>query len=268
MSLRAPAVAGQFYPGSKKALLVELERCIPTGLRTEKALGLMAPHAGYVYSGATAGKTFARVAVPDRVVVLAPNHTGMGNPVAVWSSGAWDTPLGPVAVDAELAGALLKACPAAADDQVAHIREHSLEVELPFIQKMNPAARILPVCLGTHSGKALRELGEALSSVIRASGSEALIVASSDMTHYETAAAAGVKDRKALERVLALDPEGLLDVVNREGITMCGAAPAAAMLWATKALGARSAELVEYTHSGAVSGDDSQVVGYAGVVVR
>lgn len=273
MSIRFPVVAGTndkdgFYPGSKKALLAELQRCIPVDAKAEKAVGLLVPHAGYVYSGATAGKTYASAVIPDRVAVLAVNHKRLGKPLAVWAAGSWETPLGSVAVDEELAWALLKACPAAADDEVAHLYEHSLEVQLPFIQKLNPEAKVLPVCLAIHADKALQEFGEALAGVVRASGSEVLVVASGDMTHYEPAAVAREKDGLVIDRVKALDPEGLLSVVRRRATTVCGSATTAAMLWAAKALGARSAELVEYSHSGQAIGDDAEVVGYAGVVVR
>jgi AmmeMemoRadiSam system protein B len=268
MSIRPPAVAGQFYPGTRGSLLAVLDRCIPSGIKAERAIGLVAPHAGYLYSGATAGAAFARAIVPERVVVLAPNHTGIGEPIAVWARGAWSTPLGDVPVDEELAGALLRRCPEASADQTAHLHEHSLEVELPFIQRRNPSARILPVCVGTHDEGALAALGEALAEAARGAGGDVLIVASSDMTHYEPAERARAQDDLALERVRALDPKGLLAIVRKRSISMCGVAPVAAMLWAAKALGARECELVDYSHSGMVTGEDGRVVGYAGLVVR
>ena len=268
MSVRKPAVAGQFYSGSREALLAELEACLLAGATPSKAVGIVVPHAGYVYSGKTAGAVYARVAVPDRVVVLSPNHTGLGRPVAVWAEGTWETPLGEIPVDEELAAALLAKCAPAEADESAHLREHSLEVQLPFVQKLNPAARVLPVCIGPQDASTLEELGRALASVIEKCGEDVLIVASSDMTHFESAASAKKKDDLALERVKALDPAGLMSVVARERITMCGAAPTAVMLWAAGALGATGCELVEYTHSGAVTGDDSNVVAYAGLIVR
>ena len=267
MNVRPPAVAGQFYPGTRGSLLAVLDRCIPAGVKPGKAIGLVCPHAGYLYSGATAGATFARATVPDRVAVLAPNHTAIGRPIAVWAQGAWETPLGQVPVDEELTGALLRRCPEAEADRMAHLREHSLEVQLPFIQRLNPAARILPVCIGTHEERALQALGDALAEVVRGAGSEVLIVASSDMTHYEPAQTARAQDDLAIARIQALDPEGLLSTVRKHGITMCGAAPVAAMLWAAKSLEATRCELVDYAHSGMVTGDDSEVVGYAGLIV-
>jgi len=275
MSVRPPAVAGQFYPGTRGSLLAVLDRCIPSGVKAGKAVGLVAPHAGYLYSGATAGATYARAVIPDRVAVLAPNHTGVGDPIAVWDCGAWSTPLGEVQVDEELAGALLHRCPEASDDRTAHFhenpfshQEHSLEVQLPFIQRFNPASRILPVCVGTHDRSALASLGDALAEVVRSAGGDVLIVASSDMTHFEPSGRARAKDDLAIARVRALDPEGLLAVVRKHSISMCGVAPVAAMLWAAKSLGAGECELVDYSHSGMITGDDSEVVGYAGLVIR
>ncbi len=273
--LRPPTVAGQFYPAGREALAAELDRCIPLGIEAEKAIAIVSPHAGYVYSGATAGAVFARVAVPERVVVLAPSHTGIGEPVAVWARGAWQTPLGEAAVDEELARSLLALCPGASDDPAAHFhdlpferQEHSLEVQLPFIQRRNPAARIVPVSVGTHDPRRLAGLGSALARAVKGAGGDALIVASSDMTHFEPAGRARERDELALARVRALDPEGLLQVVLGNRISMCGVAPVAAMLWAAKELGARECELVAYSHSGQVTGDDSEVVAYAGLVVR
>jgi len=268
VSARRPAVAGQFYPGSEGKLLAELDRCIPEDVQAGKAIGIVAPHAGYVYSGACAGAVYARVLVPDRVVVLSPNHSGRGAEVAVWAEGEWATPLGRVPVDEELASALLDKCPAAEADREAHLGEHSLEVQLPFVQKLNGGAKILPITVGTHDAGTLESLGTALADVIKASGDDVLIVASSDMTHFESAESAKRQDEKALERVRALDPEGLLSIVHRERISMCGAAPVAAMLWAARELGAAECQLVEYTHSGAVSGDHSNVVAYAGMICR
>jgi len=267
MNVRPPAVAGQFYPGTRGSLLAVLDRCIPARVEPGKAVGLVCPHAGYLYSGATAGATFARAVIPGRVAVLAPNHTAIGRPIAVWTDGAWETPLGEIQVDAALAGALLRRCPEAEADRMAHLREHSLEVQLPFIQRLNPAARILPVCVGTHDERALQALGDALAETVRGAGGDVLIVASSDMTHYEPADQARAKDDLAIGRIQALDPEGLLATVRKHGITMCGVAPVAAMLWAAKSLGAARCELIDYAHSGMVTGDDSEVVGYAGLMV-
>jgi AmmeMemoRadiSam system protein B len=267
MSTRKAAFAGSWYPAGEE-LLAALDAYMPPGVEAGRAVGLVAPHAGYVYSGATAGAVYARVAVPDRVVVMAPSHTGLGEPLAVWPEGAWATPLGEMPVDADLAAALLEACPQARADRAAHSsREHSLEIQLPFIKRRNPHARILPISVGTRSPEALESLGTALAAVAQESGGEVLLVASNDMTHFESAESARARDEKALDRVTALDPAGLLKVVASEGISMCGASPVAAMLWAARGLGATECELVEYTNSGAVTGDTANVVAYAGLIV-
>jgi AmmeMemoRadiSam system protein B len=274
---REPAVAGRFYPAGREALLAEVtgflagpvEAPLPGGAGPDvvaalPALGMVAPHAGYPYSGGVAGAVYARVAVPDRAIVLCPNHTGRGEDISLWPEGAWRTPLGSVPVDAALTAELAAA--GAALDVEAHRSEHALEVQLPFLQVRNPRVAIAALCLGPLDWPACRELGRAVAAAARRHG--ALVVASSDMSHYVPAEVARRKDALALSRVLALDPEGLHAVVRRERISMCGVIPATVMLVAALELGARSAELVRYGHSGETTGDDSSVVGYAGVVVR
>jgi MEMO1 family protein len=267
LSKRAAKFAGSWYQGSKSALLAQIDDLLPGNVETGKAIGIVAPHAGYIYSGSTAGQVYARVEVPDRVVVLCVNHKGAGAPLAVWTEGSWDTPLGALAIDSAAAALLLAECPGTEADEAAHALEHSLELQLPFIKRRNPNASILPVSVGTHDPGALRSMGEAVAAVVKRSAGETLIVASSDMTHFEPAVTAKQRDEMALERVRALDPEGLLAVVARERISMCGAAPTAAMLWAARELGATTCELVDYSHSGMVTGDDADVVAYAGLIV-
>lgn len=239
------------------------------------AIGLVSPHAGYVYSGRVAGAGYAAVEVPPTAVVLSPSHTGAGAPLALWPEGAWSTPLGEVPVDEELAGALLAAGTDLQADTLAHGREHSLELQLPFLQVRRPDVRIVPICIGTHDIGSLERLGAALAEVASSRGAtgagearDVLIVASSDMTHYEPADQARAKDRLAIERMEALDPEGLFETVTRHRISMCGVAPATAMLFAARRLGASRGELVAYGDSGEVTGDSSEVVGYAAVAVR
>lgn len=268
---RDPAVAGRFYPADPAILAEQVASLLgerpggrPTAEPPRPAIGVLVPHAGYVYSGAVAGATFARVQVPDRAIVLCPNHTGEGARVALWPDGAWRSPLGRMPVDAEMAGELL-AAGAATSDRAAHLHEHALEVELPFLQLRRPDVALVPLCLGSLGWAECRALGTALARVARRRG--ALLVASSDMSHYVPASVARKKDGRALERILALDPEGLHAVVQQEHITMCGFVPATVMLVAALELGAREAELVRYATSGDVTGDDASVVGYAGVVV-
>jgi hypothetical protein len=266
--MRVPAVAGRFYPGDEHSLRAQVQRFIGAAGEGTPALGLMAPHAGYVYSGAVAGETFAQVKVPGRVIVLAPNHTGRGVRGSVWPGGAWRVPVGTVAVDEEVRDKLLGAAPLLEPDRRAHEHEHSLEVQLPFLLARNPAVRLTAITLSGIGRDECLALGRAIASVVRDLGGDILVCASSDMSHYISAREAAARDQLALDRMIALDPEGLYDVVEREDISMCGFMPATVMLAATVALGATTATVVRYASSGDVSGDFETVVGYAGVVVR
>jgi len=269
--LRHPAVAGRFYPGDPDELRTEaqayLSQSISANTEPIKARGCIAPHAGYMYSGHVAGAVFARVDVPPLCVVMCPNHTGMGKALAVMNEGVWETPLGDVPIDAELAQALQQRFPALQNDGAAHRAEHAAEVELPFLQLRQPNLRIVPIALGTGQFETLEQLGLALADVIARQDERVLLVASSDMNHYESDIVTRTKDHRAIERVLTLDARGLFDVVTQQDISMCGFGPAVAMLTAARQLGAQSAELVKYATSGEVSGDREMVVGYAGVIV-
>jgi AmmeMemoRadiSam system protein B len=231
------------------------------------AIGCIAPHAGYMYSGHVAGAVFARVEIPQRCIVLGPNHTGTGRALAIMSEGAWQTPLGEVSIDTELALALKQRFPALQEDSAAHRAEHAIEVELPFMQLCQPKLKFVPIALGMGQFEPLEHLGKALADVIATKKDPVLIVASSDMNHYESDAITRAKDHRAIERILTIDPRGLYDVVTQQNISMCGFGPSVAMLTAARQLGARSAELVKYATSGDISGDRNLVVGYAGVVV-
>jgi AmmeMemoRadiSam system protein B len=267
-TLRHPAVAGRFYPGDADDLRSEAQNYLSQSNRAPvKAIGCIAPHAGYMYSGHVAGAVFARLEIPRRCVVMCPNHTGMGRALAMMSEGAWQTPLGEVPIDTELAEALKRRFPSLHDDSAAHRAEHAAEVELPFLQLRQPDLSFVPIALGTGQFGVLEQLGHALAEVIVAHKDPILMVASSDMNHYESDAVTRAKDHRAIERILALDARGLHDVVTQQDISMCGFGPAVAMLTAARQLGAKSAELVKYATSGDVSGDRDMVVGYAGVVV-
>lgn len=261
---REPAVAGRFYTDDPAALARQVDRFLAADRPRVRVRGLVAPHAGYVYSGAVAGAVYARVDVPARAIVLGPNHTGLGRPAALWPGGAWRLPSGDVPVDPALTKALA-ASPLVEADVEAHLLEHSLEVQVPFLARLRPDVAIAALCLGPLSYDQCVELGEHVAKVAAEHG--ALVVASSDMSHYVPAETAREKDHRAIARILALDPKGLYDVVRREKITMCGIVPATVMLVAAKALGATRAELVRYANSGDVNGDVRQVVGYAGVLV-
>ncbi len=266
--VRHPAVAGRFYPKDRETLQKDVQQYLSTQAIPGAALGCIAPHAGYIYSGAVAGAVYAQLDVPQRCIVLCPNHTGKGRPLAIMSTGAWETPLGPAPIDTPLAEALKKRFPLLTEDENAHRNEHAIEVELPFLQSRRPDFTFVPIALGIGQVDILEKLGEAVAETLQAQADPILIVASSDMNHYENDAMTRVKDHKAIEQILALDARGLFDVVIKEEISMCGFGPAVVMLTATKRLGATTAQLIKYATSGDVSGDREMVVGYAGVVVR
>lgn len=267
-TVRHPAVAGRFYPRDPDTLLKDVQSYLSPQTVGARALGCIAPHAGYIYSGAVAGAVYANVDLPRRYIVLCPNHTGKGRPLAIMSSGSWETPLGLAPIDSALAEALKKRFPLLAEDADAHRSEHAIEVELPFLQVRRPDLTFVPIALGTGQFDVLEKLGEAVADAVQAQAERILIVASSDMNHYENDAVTRVKDHKAIERILALDAPGLFAVVTRGDISMCGFGPAIVMLTAAKLLGATTAELIKYATSGDVSGNRDLVVGYAGVVVR
>lgn len=269
--VRRPAVAGRFYPGDPAELRAEVGAYLTEASVNEQAplpaLGCIAPHAGYMYSGHVAGAVFARVDIPERCVVLCPNHTGMGHALAIMSEGAWKTPLGDVEIDTQIAEALKQRFPALVEDASAHRAEHAAEVELPFLQARQSELRFVPIAVGTARFELLEELGQALADVIQKQNSRVLIVASSDMNHYESDPVTRAKDHRAIEKILLLDARGLYDVVTQQDISMCGFGPAVALLTAARRLGAKSAELVKYATSADVSGDRNMAVGYAGMVV-
>jgi MEMO1 family protein len=267
-TVRHPAVAGRFYPKDRGTLLKNVQSYLPSEAIPAPALGCVVPHAGYIYSGGVAGAVYAQIDLTQRIIVLCPNHTGKGRPLAIMSSGAWETPLGQAPIDSSLADALKKSFPLLTEDADAHRGEHAIEVELPFLQARRPDFTFVPIALGTAQFDILEKLGEAVADTIQAQTAKILIVASSDMNHYENDAVTRIKDHKAIERMLAMDARGLFDVVMREDISMCGFGPAVVMLTAAKRLGATSASLIKYATSGEVSGDREMVVGYAGIVVQ
>jgi AmmeMemoRadiSam system protein B len=274
-AIRQPAVAGRFYPGNAQHLRAEVETfTTPRAAAGQRevetkiaAVGCVVPHAGYVYSGAVAGAVFRRLELPRRCVILCPNHTGMGEPLAIMSHGHWHTPLGDVTVDVELAQVLKADMPLLCEDAEAHRYEHALEVQLPFLQVLKPGIQFVPITVGTSNFEALNALGSAVGKVLSNLSEPALVIASSDMNHYESDSVTRVKDRRAIDQILALDPRGLYDTVRRGNISMCGYGPATIMLTAARKMGATNAELIRYATSGDVSGDRDMVVGYAGIAV-
>lgn len=268
MTARPPAVAGLFYPGETGALRRTVETLLGEKVQTKiKARGVVVPHAGYVYSGATAAAVYRLIEIPRRVVIVGPNHTGLGDPIAVMGEGEWAYPGGHVPLDAGLAAALKAEVGAVRFDDRAHRGEHSLEVQVPFLHAMRPDASILPVVLKHLPYRDADALAQGLAKAIRKTGDEVLIVASSDMTHFESRERAEKQDRLAIDRIIAMDPEGLYRTVEDHGITMCGYIPAVVMLAAALAMGATRAELVAYATSGDVTRDDTSVVGYAGITI-
>jgi len=264
--LREPVVAGTFYPGSKSVLERQLEEMIDVSLQKKKVIGLVSPHAGYVYSGGCAGKGFGAVELPDTIIILGVNHYGFGHPYAIDGNDGWTTPLGDIEIDASLRERLVAGSRVFGVDSTAGSREHSLEVQVPFIQFLNPNAKILPITISSLEVQTLIEGGKELATTLKGQ-EDYLIVASTDMTHRESAESARIKDNKAIDKIMALDPRGLFETVAREGISMCGVSPTTMMLAAALELGAKSADVIQYTNSGEASGDYGEVVGYLSAVI-
>jgi len=265
--IREPAVAGQFYSADPKDLTRTLQSLLQPPVNPVKARAVLSPHAGYIYSGGVAGAVFSYVRVPDRFIILGPNHTGIGSPLSLYPTGQWRTPLGLAAIDSELNGMLLKECPMLQEDWTAHAQEHSLEVQIPFLQTLVTGFKFSAICVGTTSYPTLEELGHALARVLASVPYPVLIISSSDMNHYESAAVGARKDRYAIEQVLAVDPAGLFQVVREKNISMCGFAPTVAALTACRDLGCSQGILIRYANSGDASGDNDRVVGYAGMAI-
>jgi AmmeMemoRadiSam system protein B len=265
--VRRPAVSGTFYAGTPERLRAQLDGLLPATRTGQPAIGVVVPHAGYVYSGRVAAAVYARLAFPETCVILGPNHTGLGAGVSVMTQGEWETPLGRLAIDTELAEAIRAQSPAIVDDPVGHQREHSIEVQLPFLQYLKGPSRFVPLCLFRHDLPACQEVGRAVAVAVRNAGRPVVLIASTDMSHYVSRAEATAKDRHALDAILRLDPAGLHAAVVHHGIGMCGYHAVTAMLVAARAMGAARAELVMYGDSGDAAGDTSQVVAYAGMLV-
>jgi MEMO1 family protein len=228
----------------------------------------LVPHAGYQYSGHVAGAVFAKIALPRNIVILGVRHFPRGNSAAILTQGAWRTPLGDAEIDEKLAQSIQRACPLLVEDAVAHSGEHSLEVQVPFLQVLVPGFSFAPIALGTIRFEELVSVGEGIGRVLASAPEEVLLLTTSDLNHYEDDATTRGKDAKALDRLLSLDARGLYDVCRNQEISMCGLGPAVAMLTALKSLGATQADLVRYATSGDVSGDRSAVVGYAGMIFQ
>lgn len=270
MMIRKPVVAGQFYPGVKAALGKMVESLMSPPAKKIDAIGVVSPHAGYIYSGPVAGAVLGSIKPKAHYVILGPNHTGLGEAFSISKADAWNTPLGDVKIDKKLADAIRKAAPFIKEDDLAHSSEHSIEVQLPFLQSLGNTFEFVPIVISHADLEVYKETGKALAKAIRVLGLEkdVAIIASSDMTHYEEHETAKAKDSKAIEAMIRLDEDELFNRVEDLDITMCGYAPAVIMITAAKALGAKDARLIRYETSGEASGDFSSVVGYAGIVVN
>jgi AmmeMemoRadiSam system protein B len=278
--IRRPAVAGRFYPADPRDLEDRVRRFVADTRSSDSempeeeeslsrnTLACLVPHAGYVFSGGVAGAVYAKVDFPRRIIILGPRHRPRGADLAINTDGAWETPLGSVEIDSELAHSLLAACPLLENDEVAHRIEHSIEVQLPFLQVLAKDFRFVPIAIGTLDFEKLTQLGHALARVIAASVEPVLLIASSDMNHYEPDEITRAKDHLAIEQILALNPRGLHDTVRREKISMCGCGPVVATITAALDLGTTRTELVRYATSADVLGDRDDVVGYAGMLFR
>jgi AmmeMemoRadiSam system protein B len=266
--IRKPCVAGSFYPSDREALEGEVSSYVRSEEEKIPALGLVSPHAGYMYSGGVAGVTFSSVELPERFIILCPNHTGYGENLSIMTKGAWETPLGSTPIDSEIAGELLEGYHRLKDDPSAHAHEHSLEVQLPFLQYLKGPEEFsfIPLCVGERRYEILEEVGEVLGRILKERGREIFIVVSSDMNHFESQDVSERKDRLALERLEELDYRGLFDTVNRNKISMCGVLPAVIALKAFSLAGGSRGRLIRYTTSAEMSGDRTNVVGYAGMV--
>ena len=269
--LRPPAVAGLFYSASARDLADEVAGCLDGSVQAGPAVAAISPHAGLMYSGPVAGSVYSRLTLPGTVILVGPNHTGIGPPVSVYPEGAWQMPDGAVSIDRELARRVLDECPQAEADTSAHQREHCLEVQLPFLHRLRPGVRIVPIVLGIRDPGRCRAVGACLAAIVTSSagvdGGRPLLIASTDMNHYESDAVTRDKDRYAIAAIERLDPDKLDSAVTTYDISMCGIAPTLAVLHAARDLKATRATLVSYATSADRGGDRNRVVGYAGFTI-
>jgi AmmeMemoRadiSam system protein B len=266
---RKPAVAGQFYYSDPDRLTEMIEDLVPGKLpEKEKVKAVLSPHAGLVYSGSVAGAVYAGIEPPETFVLIGPNHMGMGAEASIMTEGRWEMPTGEFPIDEGLSKKILKSTPLVTDDPQAHMFEHSLEVQLPFLSHFAKGAKIVPITVLSATLEELKAIGKGIAEAIEEVDYSVVIVASSDMSHYVQDKEARELDRLAIDRVLELDPDGLYTVVRTKGISMCGVLPTVIMLTAARSLGATEAKLVKYTTSAEVSGDYDSVVGYAGIIIN
>lgn len=266
--IRKPFVAGQFYPQTEASLRKMLSGLVDPDSEKQDAVGVIMPHAGYVYSGGVAGLTISKVDLKKTVIILGTNHTGSGERFSIMTSGSWATPLGEVKIDSEIAGSILKEGVLIKEDMLAHLQEHSIEVEIPFLQYLKDDIKIVPISVAPDAKLAeCLELGKDIANGFKKIGRSGLFMASTDMTHYESEESAKGKDRLAIDAIVDMDEEKLFNTVKDNDLSMCGLPAACVLITACKYLGAKKAGLVKYQTSGDTSGDYSSVVGYAGMII-
>lgn len=267
-SLRDPAVAGRFYSSDPVRLVEDIKTYTNKSLEKESVLGVISPHAGFMYSGEIAGSVYSTIKIPETVILIGPNHTGEGPSVSIMAKGCWKSPFGLIEIDEKLAQIMTDREPIFRKDTQAHIKEHSLETQLPFLQFFRKKLKIVPICLKRIGFDQSTQIGHAIAESIKEYEKEVLIVASSDMSHFESHDSTVKKDRLAIDRILELDPKGLYSTVQEKQITMCGINPAICMLTACSKMGSKKANLIQYKTSGEVNGDMERVVGYAGITIK
>lgn len=259
-------MAGYFYPHNSADLRNMIEEMVDPQADKEKAISVISPHAGYVYSGKVAGSVFSSVELPEDFVIMGPNHQAVSADMSIMRQGYWETPLGDVSINTALADLIMKQSDVLEESEKNHSQEHSLEVQVPFIQYLKGQFSFVPISIAYFATyDDLVDLGKAIAGAIREFGQDVLIVASTDMSHYVSQEVAKEKDFLAIDKILQLDARGLYDVVKTENISMCGFQPTCVSIIASNELEAKKAELIKYQTSGDVSGDFFQVVGYAGI---
>ncbi len=273
MSRRLPAVAGQFYSASPQGLRADVERYTDPSATHDATLATISPHAGLMYSGHVAGAVYSHVSLPQTVILIGPNHTGVGPVISVYPEGAWLIPGAEIPIDRAVADMIVKGVSQAQADESAHRFEHCLEVQLPFLVHARPDLSIVPIVVGTTDLDVCKSLGHSLAQLVRhRAGMDGrtpppLLVATTDMSHYEPADVARRKDDLAMDAIRRVDPDSLHATVQEHGITMCGVGPVIAVLEAARVLGISKARLIRYATSGDISGDFDRVVGYAGFLL-
>lgn len=281
ITLRRPAVAGSFYASDSKSLNMQIENCflnnigpgkipVPNLKKQNNIIGLVSPHAGYMYSGPVAANGFYQIALdgqPDTIIILGPNHRGFGRDISIMTEGSWKTPLGELEIDTEIAEKILNNSKIIKADYKAHQNEHSIEVQLPFIQYIfDKSIKFIPICMTRQDIITDIEIARSISSSVV--DRNVLIIASSDFTHYEPQEYAENIDKQAINAILEFNPKKLYDMIYQQNLTMCGPGPITVMLIVCETLGAKKAELLKYATSGDVSGMLDQVVGYASIIIR